>query len=99
MDGFEERRYVRTGWTDPGIEASDAETDEVDRVLRLWLRERRRLAIVATDGTTWEAQLIGIGGDALYFAGRDGQARIVFRQGLREIRAYDRDGAVTDGNV
>jgi hypothetical protein len=96
-DGADAPRYVRTGWTDPGVEESATPPDDVDRVLRVWLRERRRLVVGSMDGTEWEAQLIGVGRDALYLVGEDGQARIVFRHGLRYLAALEREGTAIDG--
>jgi hypothetical protein len=90
----DEARYVRIGWTDPALEGVPAQFELPERVLAEWQKDRRTLCLVALDGSRFDAQLMGFGPDALYVADQDGQARLVFRHGLREIILRDREAVV-----
>lgn len=92
-DVADEPRYVRIGWTDPALDGNLSQTDLAERVLSEWQRDRRGLSLVGLDGSRVEVQLLAFGPDVLYVADQDGQARLVFRQGLREIILHDRDSS------
>jgi hypothetical protein len=85
----DERLYVRLGWHDPSLTSEDPEPALADRVLNEWRRDRRRVRLVWADGGSIDAQLLALDANALYVAGADGRARLVFRQGLREIVVLD----------
>jgi hypothetical protein len=88
-----ERRYVRIGWTDPGLGAQTGSREGlVDQLLDVWVTERRRVRVVTTDGGFLDAQLLAYDREALYVAGTDGFPRLIFRPHVREVVLLEPDG-------